>query len=76
MTSSVKNNTGLNPMQLHLISMLNFNSTEEAQERLKKALHLFYLSEFERAKSEMFASGTLTEELIEEGANKHFRTKY
>ena len=29
---------GLNPMQLHLVKMLNFNSTEAAEQRLKKAL--------------------------------------
>lgn len=63
-------------MQLHLISMLNFNDSEEAQERLKKALYKFYLEEFERTKEEMFESGVLNEELIAEGANKHFRTSY
>lgn len=67
---------GLNPMQLHLVSMLNFNNTEAAELRLKKALEQFYLSEFEQTKANMFASGELTEELIERGAAKHFRTPY
>ena len=67
---------GLNPMQLHLVSMLNFNNTEAAELRLKKALEQFYLSEFEATKAAMFASGELTEELIAEGTAKHFRTPY
>ena len=67
---------GLNPMQLHLVSMLNFNNTEAAELRLKRALEQFYLSEFEQTKASMFASGELTEELIERGAAKHFRTPY
>ena len=67
---------GLNPMQLHLVSMLNFNNTEAAELRLKKALTEFYLAEFERTKAEMFASGELTEEQIERGAASHFRTPY
>lgn len=73
-TNSV--HVGLNPMQLHIVSMLNFNNTEEAQQRLKTALEQFYLTEFERVKAEMFKSGALTEELIEEGAKTHFRTAY
>lgn len=67
---------GLNPMQLHLVSMLNFNNTKAAEIRLKKALEQFYLSEFERMKASLFASGELTEELIERGAATHFRTPY
>ena len=67
---------GLNPMQLHLVSMLNFNATEETEQRLKKALEMFYASEFERTKAQMFASGELTEEQIAEGAAKHFRIAY
>lgn len=76
--SGSANNThvGQNPMQLHLISMLNFNNTEEAHQRQKKALEQFYLTEFERVKAEMFESGELTEELIEKGAKTHFRTAY
>ena len=67
---------GLNPMQLHLVSMLNFNQSEAAEHRLKKALEQFYLNEFENMKADMFASGELTEEKIESGAAKHFRTAY
>jgi hypothetical protein len=67
---------GLNPMQMHLVKMLNFNRTEEAEQRLKAALEQFYLSEFEKTKAAMFDSGELTEELIAEGAAKHFRTAY
>ena len=67
---------GLNPMQLHLVSMLNFNNTEAAEKRLKKALEQFYLSEFEAMKATMFANGELTEEQIELGAATHFRTPY
>ena len=65
---------GLNPMQLHLISMLNFNSSDSAVLRLKKALEQFYVTEFENMKAAMFARGELTEEQIEQGAAKHFRT--
>ena len=67
---------GLNPMQLHLVSMLNFNNTEAAEQRLKRALEQFYLSDFEATKATMFANGELTEEMIERGAKKHFRTPY
>ena len=63
-------------MQLHLVSMLNFNNTEAAEQRLKRALEQFYLSEFEATKAAMFANGELTEEMIERGAKKHFRTPY
>ncbi len=63
-------------MQLHLVSMLNFNNTEAAEQRLKRALEQFYLSEFEATKATMFANGELTEEMIERGAKKHFRTPY
>ena len=67
---------GLNPMQLHLVSLLNFNNSEAAEKRLKKALEQFYVTEFENMKAAMFASGELTEELIEQGAATHFRTPY
>jgi len=67
---------GLNPMQMHLVSMLNFNTSKAAEQRLQKALLQFYLSEFEQTKKEMFANGELTEEMIAEGAAKHFRTAY
>lgn len=67
---------GLNPMQRHLVSMLNFNSSEEAELRLKKALEQFYLNEFENMKATMFANGELTEEKVAQGAATHFRTAY
>ena len=67
---------GLTPMQMHLVSMLNFNRTEAAEQRLKAALEAFYLSEFERTKEAMFADGELTEEMISKGAATHFRTAY
>ena len=67
---------GLNPMQRHLVSMLNFNTSEEAELRLKKALEQFYLSEFENMKAAMFANGELTEEKVAQGAVTHFRTAY
>ena len=63
-------------MQLHLVSMLNFNNSEAAELRLKKALEQFYLSEFEAVKATMFANGELTEEQIEQSASTHFRTPY
>jgi hypothetical protein len=68
--------SGMTPMQLHLVSMLNFNRSEAAEQRLKYALEHFYLAEFERAKEEMRDSGILTEEIIAESASKHFRTPY
>lgn len=67
---------GLTPMQQHLVGMLNFNNTKAAEERLQKALLQFYQTEFEQTKAAMFANGELTEEMIEEGASRHFRTKY
>ena len=48
MATTLKKNDGMTPMQLHLVSMLNFNSTEAAEQRLKAALEQFYLSEFEK----------------------------
>lgn len=69
-------NTGLTPMQMHLVSMLNFNTTPEAAQRLKSALESFYLTEFEQMKEQMFLSGELTEDKIEDAAAKHFRTPY
>lgn len=68
--------TGFTPLQLHLVSMLNFNTSEESQQRLKKALESFYLSEFELAKETMFSTGQLTEQMIEEASKQHFRTPY
>lgn len=67
---------GLNPMQLHLVRMLNFNSTKEAEQRLKMALEQFYLTEFNQMKEQLFASGEITEDAITEGAARHFRTAY
>ena len=63
-------------MQLHLVSMLNFNSTKEAEQRLKLALEQFYLTEFNQMKEQLFASGEITEAAITEGAARHFRTAY
>ena len=76
MATTLKKSNGMTPMQLHLVSMLNFNSTEAAEQRLKTALEQFYLSEFEKMKEEMRTSGALTEDIIAEGAAKHFRTSY
>ena len=67
--------TGLNPMQLHLLSILNFNTTPSSEERLKKALQQFYLAEFERMKDELWENGTLTEEKIEEHAHDFSRSQ-
>ena len=74
----MQNNTqyGLTPMQMHLVSMLNFNRSEMAEQRLKKALEQFYLNELEQMKAEMRQSGELTEQKISEGAQRHFRTPY
>lgn len=74
--SAINNNVGLTPMQMHMVSMLNFNTTQEAAQRLKLALESFYLSEFERMKEQMFLNGELTEEKIEAAAATHFRTPY
>lgn len=49
-TTKRPNQKGLNPMQLHLIGMLNFNDSKEAKDHLQKALYKFYLDEFEREK--------------------------
>ena len=76
MATAMEKGNGMTPMQLHLVSMLNFNRTKEAEQRLKAALEQFYLSEFERMKKEMRDSGALTEEILAESANKHFRTSY
>ena len=76
MLAAQQQQIGLNPMQLHLISMLNFNNSEAAEKRLKRALEQFYLSEFETMKATMFANGELTEKQIERGAATHFRTPY
>lgn len=75
-TTLKSENVGLTPMQRHLVSMLSFNDTEEAQLRLKAALESFYLSEFERMKQQLFADGSLSEGLIEQAAKTHFRTPY
>ena len=77
MTTTLKQGdslAGLNPMQLHLLSILNFNTTPSAEERLKKALQQFYLAEFERMKDELWENGTLTEEKIEEHAHDFNRS--
>ena len=76
MAVTMERQTGLTPMQLHLVSMLNFNRSEEAAKRLEMALQQFYLAEFERMKSEMRKEGTLTEDIVSMGASQHFRTPY
>ena len=76
LTAQKKQQVGFTPMQLHLVNMLNFNRTQAAEKRLKRALEQFDVSEFESAKASMFASGELSEEKIEQGAKTHFRTKY
>lgn len=75
-TTKRPNQNGLNPVHLHLVGMLNFNDSEEVQERLQKVLYKFYLDEFEREKEAMFANEEITEELIEKGAKQHFHTEY
>lgn len=76
MAVAMEQTVGMTPMQLHLVSMLNFNRSEAAEQRLKIALEQFYLAEFERMKTEMRQSGELSESIITEGAAKHFRTEY
>lgn len=76
MATATEQTYGMTPMQLHLVSMLNFNRSEDAERRLKTALEQFYLAEFERMKTEMRQSGELTESIVAEGATKHFRTAY
>ena len=76
MAAVMEQQTGMTPMQLHLVSMLNFNRTEEAEKRLEAALQQFYLAEFERMKADMRREGSLTEEIIADGAAQHFRTAY
>ena len=60
------------------ISMIrrSAGTDKEDEQRLKKALEQFYLSEFENTKAALFASGELTEEMISQGAATHFRTAY
>lgn len=76
MTAARDGALGMTPMQLHLVSMLNFNRSEEAAQRLKVALEKFYVSEFNRLKDEMRKSGALTEAVLEDSSAKHFRTSY
>lgn len=76
MVAGMERSTGLTPMQLHLVSMLNFNRSEEAAKRLKIALEQFYMAEFNSMKTAMRQNGTLTEDILEESASKHFRTAY
>lgn len=58
MATPMEKVSGMTPMQLHLVSMLNFNRTEAAEQRLKCALEQFYLAEFERMKeAELFWGG-------------------
>lgn len=76
MVAGMERSTGLTPMQLHLVSMLNFNRSEEAAKRLKIALEQFYMAEFNSMKAAMRQNGTLTEDILEESASKHFRTAY
>ena len=52
--------SGMTPMQLHLVSMLNFNRTEATEQRLKCALEQFYLAEFERMKEAELFWGAIT----------------
>ena len=39
---------GLTPMQMHLVSMLNFNRTEAAEQRLKAAFNILKESAYPR----------------------------
>ena len=76
MAAVMEQQIGMTPMQLHLVSMLNFNRTEEAVKRLETALQQFYLTEFECMKAEMRQAGSLTEDIVADSAAKHFRTAY
>ena len=63
MATPMEKVSGMTPMQLHLVSMLNFNRTEAAEQRLKCALEQFYLAEFERMKEAELSWGAITKTL-------------
>lgn len=67
---------GLNPTQIYLLSLFNYNRSDEELTTLKKALTNFYALELERKKDEAFRTGILSEEKLQEFVSTHHRTPY
>lgn len=69
------NSSALNPTQIHILKMFNFNQTESSVNKLKQQLFKFYCSEVERIGSHIATSQNLTDEKLEAISNEHNRTK-
>ena len=68
--------TGLNPTQIYLLGLFNYNQTVEELSNLKKALTKFYAKRLNQRKSELYKEGILSEEKLYEFVSHHNRTSY
>lgn len=67
---------GLNPTQLYLLNLFNYNRTENELQNLKRALTQFYAAELEKKKKEALQNGLLSEDKLQNFIHKHHRTPY
>jgi hypothetical protein len=66
----------LNPIQLHLLEMFNFNRDEEAMNELKTVLYDYYKKKVQTATTTLAVDYGMDNVRIEEVLNMHLRTPY
>lgn len=59
------NEEGLNPSQIHLLRLFSINKTTESEAELKEALFDFYYHKLKQKEDEMWATGAMSQELLD-----------
>jgi hypothetical protein len=68
--------TTLNPVQLHLLQMFQFNKREESVNELKQVLYEYYRKKVDEESANLDIKYGMTNAKIEEILNSHIRTPY
>lgn len=67
--------TNLNPVQQHLLTMFAFDGSEERLEEVKKVLTQYFSDKLNQSLDQLWDSGVLNQEKLDELRGKHLRTE-
>ena len=68
--------TQLNPMQLNVLSLMSYISTEQEQQELQDILLQFYRKKTDSLLLQFQQQNDITQQMLDEWSNQHERTPY
>ena len=68
--------TQLNPMQLNVLSLMSYISTEQEQQELQDILLQFYRKKTDSLLLQFQQQNDITQQTLDEWSNQHERTPY